>query len=258
MADPNRHTPQVELALERAFGNLDEYLRGQLDRLHEEDGLLVADEHNISNMDSLWRTLRVQMEQLGYRDAVMQQVSALEELQREILDEYPQQASDRFAQVSAPALQMLLRGAEADLLNVADAASAQVAELLRTSAVGGGSLDSLIDKIHAKIGYYRANAITLAQSALQSFYSFINVRLAESVGYEWFAYLGPDDQVTREWCDHWVGRRGRIEDFEETADQWGRENQPPGVRVWRGGYNCRHQLVPISGKSLKDYKAGPR
>jgi len=103
---------------------------------------------------------------------------------------------------------------------------------------------------------------------LHSFNSHILVSHAQEAGVKWFAYIGPNelrmasswqpDHVIRNWCWQWEGRRGTLEMFEATAHMWGRENHPAGIAAWRGGWNCRHQLVPLMGKDLKEWPIGPR
>jgi len=58
---------------------------------------------------------------------------------------------------------------------------------------------------------------------------------------ELFVYLGPLDQVTREWCEERVGKvfsRAEIDEMDN--------GQLPTPMLTSGGYNCRHAFTLIS------------
>jgi len=251
--------PVVEAAFRRAFFNLSAYLRSVLKSLKTEQGILESDAFNMSRIDQTIRSLRVQMDVLGYRQAIQTELQSLANLHQQILDQgAAMDLPQEFSQESKMAVRMLLIGAETDMLQLGNSVAGTLGDVLRRSILGGTNFSDLVMDIEGKIESGMSRAVTLAVSTMHSFNSAVRVRHAEENGIEWFAYLGPDDEITREWCDHWVGRRGRLEDFENTAYRWSRGKQPGPVRAWRGGYNCRHELVPVFGKALKDYPVGPR
>jgi hypothetical protein len=118
--------------------------------------------------------------------------------------------------------------------------------------------DDLLQSVYDAFDRHQARARALITTTIHSFYNSVTVTEATDLGIEQFALIGPDDSVIREWCEHWVERRGTIAQFEATAAQWGRENQPLPVAAWRGGWNCRHDLVPLFDEDLKQYEEGPR
>lgn len=60
------------------------------------------------------------------------------------------------------------------------------------------------------------------------------------------AYLGPDDRITRPFCDHLVGKAFTVEEF-EAADN---AQHPSHPRISGGGWNCRHTMVSVPPESL--------
>ncbi|MBW2122947.1 MAG: hypothetical protein JRH07_14060 [Deltaproteobacteria bacterium] len=250
---------RVERALTQAFLNLEKYLRDLLKKIHKKEGVLVSDSFNITRLDNTLRSLRVEMDALGYREVILQQLAGLEQLHYEILDKAKKmKLPAEFSRESQQAITMLLSGAEAELMAVADQAAEEISQLLRRAILGGGDVADLLTSISEKLGTKRHQAMTLIVTSLQAFNRTLTMRHAEEAGVEWFVYLGPQDSITREWCSHWVGRRGTKEDFEATASRWGHQKQPTPVITWGGGWNCRHEFVPLVGDAVKKYPKGPR
>jgi hypothetical protein len=261
---PGSIEPRVVNALLSAFGNLDAYLRNIIKELHTEDGIILRDQFNLSRMDSIIRTLRVDMEALGYRQAIRTQLEGLSELHQEALAKMKAlkkkgaNVPKEFSTESEAAIRMLLIGAEQELIAVAETAASTMGQVLRRSTMGNTDFSDLLIELQDLMGKTKQSALTLARTTLHSFNSMITVQYAEEAEIDWFVYMGPDDDITRIWCNHWVGLRGTLNMFQKTSHQWGRQKQPNPVSAWRGGWNCRHRLVPVFGDDLKKYKIGPR
>lgn len=124
--------------------------------------------------------------------------------------------------------------------------------------IAGGPADGLLDKIATKLDIRADQAETVSEAMIAGFERSLMVNQAKESGIELFAYLGPDDGITRPWCKHWVDRCGTPEEFEETADEWNREKQPLPVMVYGGGFNCRHRFVPlVTEEQRARYERGP-
>jgi hypothetical protein len=67
--------------------------------------------------------------------------------------------------------------------------------------------------------------------------------LAEDNGITEFQYVGPRDQLNRTFCK-FPGEGGHLFEI-KTKEEWDQldNGQIGPVSVYRGGYNCRHQLV---------------
>ena len=260
----------VENSFRLAFSNLSAHLNSVIEKMNEEGGLLVADEFNLTRLDSVTRMLRVDMEALGYSDAVRNQLAALNALKIEAQEEakrrgFDKKWSEEFVTNSERATRILLDGATDQLTAVAGQAAEQINQLLKRAVIGGGKASDLLINIQNQLRVSESQAISLAMTSLHSFSSSIRVANAKEAGIKWYAYIGPNEldgqrwqpgNVIREWCHHWEGRRGTIEMFEATALMWGRIKQPGPVMTWRGGYRCRHSFLPLGPLMLKDYPAG--
>jgi hypothetical protein len=259
----------VQNKMSQAFTNLEAYLRSVLGRLNRKEGLLVSDSFNMESMNNLWQSLRLQMDAHGYRDAVLEQLTGLEQLHYEIQQEASKLGlPEQFSHKSQQAISILIQGADAELTQVANQAAEQMSQIIRRAALGGVDFSDMLLDIQKQLNIHRAQAQTLITTTLHSFNSHMMVQHAKEAGVKWYAYLGPNEQrgstiwqpdhVIRQWCWQWEGFRGTLEMFEATAHMWGRENHPSGIAAWRGGWRCRHLLNPLMGKDLLEWPIGPR
>jgi len=99
-------------------------------------------------------------------------------------------------------------------------------------------LSDVIDDLSDRAARHSA---TIENTALSGYYRAITVGKADELGLDLFVYFGPDDDVTRPFCETRVNQVFTREEI----DSWDNEQ---GLDVWiyGGGYNCRHQILPIS------------
>lgn len=106
-------------------------------------------------------------------------------------------------------------------------------------------------------------AKTLANTLTQSFDRAVTNRKAKSAGIETFVYLGPDDDVTRPFCQAVLTGEGAAEfnvpavdgdppiyTDEQISGMDNGQNLP--VFQFGGGYNCRHKFRPIAAKVAEE------
>lgn len=82
---------------------------------------------------------------------------------------------------------------------------------------------------------------TEIRTTLMAYQRVAHLEKAKKAGITKFLYVGPDDEVTRPFCQERVG--GIF--TQEEVDSWDNEQGLP-ANVYLGGYNCRHTLRPIS------------
>ena len=98
---------------------------------------------------------------------------------------------------------------------------------------------------------------TEVDTALKAFSQTVTNKKAKDLGFEYFEYLGPDDDVTRHFCQEvlegnypGLERDVAIYSAEEIESMDNGQDLP--VRDYRGGYNCRHSWQPISTKQAEE------
>lgn len=107
-------------------------------------------------------------------------------------------------------------------------------------------LTSLLDTDEPRL---LADIKTEIDTSLNAFNRTVNVTKAEELGLEFFLYLGPDDQVTRPFCEARVNKAWTMAELEAMDN-----GQGLPVPQYLGGYNCRHQLRPVDAETAKQYR----
>lgn len=82
---------------------------------------------------------------------------------------------------------------------------------------------------------------TELNTATSGFYRSITQAKAKELEVEFFAYVGPQDGITRPFCKE---RVNKIYTRAQIA-KWDNGTNLP-AEIYGGGYNCRHDLVPMS------------
>ncbi|GAB3164682.1 hypothetical protein [Telluribacter humicola] len=107
-----------------------------------------------------------------------------------------------------------------------------------------------------KEGLSTRNISTYASDALYQFSRSYTLNVGETVGTQYYYYMGTRIKTTRNFCSSRLGRAWKQEEVESWANErW--QGKIPGTTAqsifwYVGGYNCRHRLLPIT-KSMYDY-----
>lgn len=118
-------------------------------------------------------------------------------------------------------------------------------------ARGGISRDELIESLKQQGNIINDRYLkTEVDTAFAAYNQQTNLLMATDAGFTKFRYVGPSDRKTRKFCGEVLS--GVYGDPVKTLEEWNKLNdvdsrsgQPDPVSVFRGGYNCRHQLVPV-------------
>lgn len=115
--------------------------------------------------------------------------------------------------------------------------------------ITGGTFDpgELTDNLGARL---TANVTSELNTLVSGFQRTVTVGAAKESGFELFEYLGPDDGVTREFCQELLDKTPPIYTVEEIEAM--DNGQDLDVMTYGGGYNCRHQWRPISEQDAKE------
>lgn len=124
-----------------------------------------------------------------------------------------------------------------------------VAATVMRSVIAGEEID--IGAVHEKFGATLGRQIeTETQTLLAGFSRAVTVGKAKELGFDLFMYIGPDDKVTRPFCEHLLQRDPAI----YTQDEIQKMDNEQGLDVFTygGGYNCRHDWRPVSEDRAKE------
>lgn len=92
---------------------------------------------------------------------------------------------------------------------------------------------------------------TELNTALMSFHRTVNKVQADAAGLELFLYVGPDDDLTRPFCEDLLQKDPPIYTLEEIEAM--DNEQGLSVMEYGGGYNCRHHWRPVSADFAKEF-----
>lgn len=112
-------------------------------------------------------------------------------------------------------------------------------------------------ELKTKFGNVAASQIrTEVETSIATFNRTITVNKAIELGFKLFVYLGPDDNVTRDFCKRVLDKNPPIYTIDEINDM----DNDQGLPVFSagGGYNCRHQWRPISEETARARGWTPR
>ena len=110
------------------------------------------------------------------------------------------------------------------------------------------NLDDLQDEVSAKVFN---NLKTEIQTQTSAVHQAATVSKADKFGLRHYIYIGPDDKLTRKFCEHVLTKRGEpiyTRDEIEAMDN----GQGLDVLTYAGGYNCRHHWAAITEQRAKE------
>lgn len=158
--------------------------------------------------------------------------------------------TDIFAGVDRDVINALI---DADFEKVSNNLSAHVSDVKAVLTRSVLSVDDvpygkLIAGENERLSRYLNTEIDTMYSA---FTRTVTAKKADDLGFELMRYLGPDDKITRPFCEKVLNDKpGAIYKIEEIK----RMNNKQGLDVltYGGGYNCRHQWRPITVERAKE------
>lgn len=155
-------------------------------------------------------------------------------------------------------------------------------DILLRAVTSGTKFADLQEELRAHLigkeggqGAFARYATTYATTALSQYTGQHNKLVTEGLDTEWFMYTGSNKETTREFCEQLTRKKfihkseipeilkGRIDEYqcaiyEKTGLPYGmiEGTTPENFQCNCGGWNCRHQLVPIADavvpKSIRD------
>lgn len=148
-----------------------------------------------------------------------------------------------FSDVDVNIIGSLIDFDTAAVANKINAYTDDVGSTMMRSVIAGESPDFI--SIHEKFGKTLGRQIeTETQTLLAGFSRSVTVGKGKDLGFDLWLYVGPDDKVTRPFCDHLLQDDPPIYTTEEIQGMDNEQGLP--VFEYGGGYNCRHDWRPVS------------
>lgn len=154
----------------------------------------------------------------------------------------------------------------------------QITNILRTNITTGGSYAALTNQLRDSLlttksdGLLQRYAKQITTDSLNQYSAQYTQAVSNDLGFEWFAYQGSDITTTRPFCDAMTdfryfhvteiprllraeglyyikdGVKTKVPIYEKTKLPHGMipGTNPSNFQINRGGYNCGHQIRPVS------------
>jgi hypothetical protein len=258
-ADVEAAAKAIEKDLEDAFAQLHAYLKDQLAKLNRDGQILSSDTFNISRVKNIVERLQLIADENGFREAIENQSRRLTKLADAILEEAGDSGlPDKFAKSTGESLDALVWGVHREMLASERKIASDLERLIVRSVTGNVQWTDLIESLQNTMEINERQAVTAAMDAMASFHTVIRSKHFEAAGVTWFLYDGPADEINRDFCSEFVGRRVTLEMLDAYSDSFGRKHPLP-ASVSLGGYGCRHELIPlVEQEDIDSYEPGPR
>lgn len=123
----------------------------------------------------------------------------------------------------------------------------ELANVVTRGVLGRASREQLVQDLRVVTDGSEVRARRLFHDSTIQFSRRVTNAKAERRGYEWFTYVGPDDRITRPFCDSLLANGGPDPVFtREAIEAMDNGQTAPGtVMEACGGYNCRHHWRPV-------------
>jgi hypothetical protein len=160
----------------------------------------------------------------------------------------------------------------------------QIADVLRTNITTGGSYAALTDQLRESLlntetdGMLSKYAKQITTDSLNQYSAQYTQAVSIDLGFEWYAYQGSDITTTRPFCDAMTdfryfhvsesprllraedlyymkdGVKTKVPIYERTKLPHGMipGTNPANFQINRGGYNCGHQIRPVSERLVPE------
>lgn len=268
---------KMPAAQKRAY----EGIADELKRLDTKSGKIKTTVANLKIIQSIKNKLNRLIVTPEYLKDVKEFVTQFNEITK-LQNEYWKSVEEKFT--PRPLLREIRKQTIADTIKnltesgIGAGVSDPIASILRTNITTGGSYGQLTEQLREKMlnttteGSLQKYARQITTDSINQYNAQYTQAVSSDLGYEWFAYQGSDIITTRPFCDAMtdiryfhiteIPRLLRAEDLYYMKDGvktkvpiYDKTELPhgmiPGTNaanffVNRGGYNCGHQIRPVS------------
>lgn len=161
---------------------------------------------------------------------------------------------------------------------VTSSLASELKDILKQNITAGGSYADLTEQLRQSIlgdpqnpGGLERYARTFTTDAINQYSATYNKQVASDLGVVWYRYTGSNMETTRPFCEHLTNKDGgyfhvnEIPGFlkgivgTDNVPIYKKYNLPQGMNentnvgnflILRGGYNCGHQIFPVSSASV--------
>lgn len=266
MADRKPYSnPEVESTIvkmedrfDSAFVAIEIWLKGELANLERDKSIVIANQVNVARTKSLLESLQSSLRNIGFGDLLQSEINDLFDMTNEILSQGEKEGMDpEYTKTTGQDVEALLFGAQRAIISCENEVAGTLEQLLIRSVLGDMTWTNLAGAVTDTLDISLAKAKIKMTDVINSFHTIVRTNYYIDNGVEWFLYDGPQDERTRPFCSAFVGSKVTKELLDRYSLDYDR-NSPYPASISLGGYNCRHELIPLTNKEAIDqYPEGP-
>lgn len=193
----------------------------RLESIYEDAGLASMVDELFTVFEERLDTMNDLMKRLDMEEGVIRDFASLPEIDRHIRS-VGDRVSDAVPEVSR-AVQTKIVEFRNDL-----------------TAANGVKFETLTKTLTSRAGVLPEYSRTIANTELGAIDSIGRDMQADRAGIDKLRYSGILDGLTRDFCNSWLGKVKTRQFWRELQN----DTNPQPALIYRGGYNCRHRLMP--------------
>lgn len=111
-----------------------------------------------------------------------------------------------------------------------------------------------------RLGSLERYVTQITRDALNQYSANYTSAISSDLGLDWYYYTGGTKTNTRSYCQTRAGKYFKKSEVQNVPESW--SGRIPGtnssnILIYRGGYNCMHQYIPVMEESVpKQYRNG--
>ncbi len=239
-----RSTTEFNAMLAESARTIERRLIAVALKLDTKDGNFVANATNRKRLIIARRELQEAFGEKEYRDATKGLMARADELlayHKDIADAYGPKA--QFAGTSIPSIKILKDAMTREFAGLAIEQSRIIGKQLDLMVMSGQPVTkatkAIAQQLDTKFAPY---AKTYAETSLAIYDRLVTADTYPTEADSEYMYAGPLDDLCRDFCRDLVGKVFTYSEIEAMDN-----GQLPDVFITGGGYNCRHQWLPMPG-----------
>lgn len=146
----------------------------------------------------------------------------------------------KFTDVSSKMLQMIKDRDLQIFMDLSETQATNLQRILLNYSFGVTDRQAAFEELNSMTGDFTNTSSLAVDTAISGFEQITSNMIATDSGIEFFEYVGPDDNITRPFCEEHLGQVKTLSEWDELDN-----GQIGPVSIYAGGWRCRHTLEAV-------------
>lgn len=146
----------------------------------------------------------------------------------------------QFTDASSKMLQMIKDRDLQIFMDLSETQATNLQRVLLNYSFGVADRQAAFDELNSITGDFTNTSSLAVDTAISGFEQITSNMIATDSGIEFFEYVGPDDNITRPFCEEHLGQVKTLAEWHEIDN-----GTDLPTDIYCAGYNCRHTLEAV-------------